>query len=380
MNGGDRRVGALAALAGLDLITAGRLRALLARHEPEGAFEVAAGRLVPHPAIEPMLTGDLRAAWAASAARRDPGEWAQRCHRLGVTAVALGDADYPDVLVNDPQPPATLFSRGDWSSLDARRIGIVGTRNATGPGCEFAGLLGRELAAAGVTVVSGLAKGIDGAAHRGVMRVDGARAVAVVANGPDSPYPRQHRELWHDVATSGLLISEWPPGTEPEKFRFPMRNRIIAALSEVLVVVESRERGGSLTTAREALERGVEVMAVPGSVNNRAAAGTNQLIRDGASPVTCVGDVLVALGLDHRHSDRSSFDPRPLPRGVEAAVLERCRVDACTLDTVVSELELTVTDAAMTLARLERSGWLRECGGWFEAVQSWESSSWAGAS
>ena len=135
-------------------------------------------------------------------------------------------------------------------------------------------------------MVSGLAKGIDGAAHRGVMRVDGTRAVAVVANGPDSPYPRQHRELWHDVATSGLLISEWPPGTEPEKFRFPMRNRIIAALSEVLVVVESRERGGSLTTAREALERGVDVMAVPGSVNNRAAAGTNQLIRDGASPVT----------------------------------------------------------------------------------------------
>jgi DNA processing protein len=380
MSAGNRRVGALAALAGFDLVTAGRLRALLARHEPEEAFEVAAGRLAPNPALEPMLTADLRRAWAASANRRDPGEWAERCHRLGITAVAHGDADYPEVLVNDPQPPAALFVRGDWSSLDARRVGIVGTRNATGPGCEFAGLLGRELAVEGVTVVSGLAKGIDGAAHRGVMRVDGTRAVAVVANGPDSPYPRHHRELWHDVATSGLLISEWPPGTEPEKFRFPMRNRIIAALSEVLVVVESRERGGSLTTAREALERGVDVMAVPGSVNNRAAAGTNQLIRDGALPVTGVDDVLVALGLDHRHAARSGFDPRPLPRGVEATVLERCRVDACTLDTIVSELSLTVTDAAMTLARLERSGWLRECGGWFEAVRSWETSSWAGAS
>jgi DNA processing protein len=380
MNAGDRRVGALAALAGLDLITSGRLRALLARHEPEEAYDVAAGRAVPHPAIEPMLTPDLRAAWASSAARRDPGEWAERCHRIGVTAVAYGDADYPDALVHDPQPPAALFVRGDWSSLDARRVGIVGTRNATGPGCEFAGALGRELATEGVTVVSGLAKGIDGAAHRGVLRVDGRRAVGVVANGPDAPYPRQHRELWNEIATTGLLISEWPPGTEPEKFRFPLRNRIIAALSEVLVVVESRERGGSLTTAREALERGIDVMAVPGSVNNRAAAGTNQLIRDGASPVTGVGDILLVLGLDHRHADRSGFDPRPLPRGVEARVLDRCRVDACTLDTIVSELELTVTEAAMTLARLERSGWLCECGGWFEAVRSWEASTWSGVS
>lgn len=374
MNAADHRVGALAALAGFDLITPARLRSLLARHEPEEAYEVAAGRTRPHPAIEPMLTDDLRRAWAASATRRDPREWAERCQRFGVDAVVLGDVDYPEMLVNDPQPPAVLFVRGDWLALDARRVGIVGTRNATGPGCEFSRILGSELAAEGVTVVSGLAKGIDGAAHRGVLRVDGRRAVAVVANGPDEPYPRQNGELWNAIAASGLLISEWPPGTEPERFRFPLRNRIIAALSEVLVVVESRERGGSLTTAREALERGIDVMAVPGSVNSRAAAGTNQLIRDGATPVTGVGDVMLTLGLDHRHSSRSGFDPRPLPRGVEAAVLERCRIDACTIDTVVSELDLSVTDAAMTLARLERSGWLRECGGWFEAVQVWEPS------
>ncbi len=368
--GADMRTGALAALAGLDLATAARLRVLLAYHDPIEALAVAGGRCRAHPAVERMLTPELRSAWSASAGRRDAAEWAARCSRVGIGAVTPADTEYPGVLQHDPQPPAVLFFRGCWSALDARRVGIVGTRNATGPGCTCAATLGVQLGEVGVTVVSGLAKGIDGAAHRGVLRSDPQRAVGVVANGLDAPYPRQHRELWNAVAESGILLSEWPPGTEPERFRFPQRNRIIAALSEVLVVVESRERGGSLTTAREALERGVDVMAVPGSVNNRAAAGTNQLIRDGAVPVTEVSDILLALGLDHRRSTPSAFDPRPLPRGAEAAVLDRCRADACTLDTIVAELGFTITDAAMTLARLERSGWVRESGGWFEEVTS----------
>lgn len=369
--GADLRTGALAALAGLDLVTTARLRMLLAHHEPGEALAVAAGRCRPHPAVEPMMTPELRRAWALSAAQREHGEWAARCARVGVGAITLADEAFPEVLRSDPQPPAVLFFRGDWTALDVRRVGIVGTRNATGPGCDFAATLGRQLAEQGVTVVSGLAKGIDGAAHRGVLRADGRRAVGVVANGLDSPYPRVHRELWNAVAEGGLLLSEWPPGTEPEKFRFPLRNRIIAGLSELLVVVESRERGGSLTTAREALERGVDVMAVPGSINNRAAAGTNQLIRDGATPVTEVADILLALGLDHRRSHPTAFDSRPLPRGAEALVLDRCRADPSTLDTIVAELGFSITDAAMTLARLERSGWVRESGGWFEEVGPW---------
>lgn len=366
----DRRCGALAALAGMESMTAARLRVLLAHHDPEEAYEVAAGRARPHPAVAPMLDEAVAACWAISARRRQPDEWANRCRAVGVGAATAHDDVYPEVLHTDPQPPAVLFWRGDWSALVGRRVGIVGTRNATGPGREFAARLGHCLAGAGVAVISGLAKGIDGAAHRGTLRADPRRAVAVVANGLDSPYPRVHAELWEAVAAGGLLLSEWPPGTAPERFRFPQRNRILAALSEVLVVVESRERGGSLTTAREALERSIEVMAVPGSVNNRAAAGTNQLIRDGATPVTDAADVLLALGLDHRRDGRS-FDPRPLPRGVEDDVLQRCRADPCTLDDLVRELGMTITEAAMTLARLERSGWVRESGGWFEEVVSW---------
>jgi DNA processing protein len=150
-----------------------------------------------------------------------------------------------------------------------------------------------------------------------------------------------------------------------------MRNRILAALCEVLVVVESRERGGSLITARAALERDIEVMAVPGSVRNRAAIGTNQLLRDGAAPVMGVDDVLVALGLDHRRAGHVDYDPRPLPRGDEATVLDACRRDPCTLDDVVTGLGMPINEAAIALARLERTGWIREAGGWFEAVVSW---------
>ena len=363
--------GTLAALAGFDLMTVARLHALLAHHEPAEAFAVAAGHAAPAPAVAAMMRPPIVGAWRASAARRDPTTWASACRAVGIVAVTARDDAFPAPLRVDPQPPAVLFVRGDLAVLEGRRAGVVGTRNATQSGRDTAFALGRALADAGVTVVSGLAKGIDGAAHRGVLAAPEGRPAAVVGNGPDRPYPRVHRELWSEVCERGVLLSEWPPGTPPEPFRFPMRNRIIAALSEVLVVVESRERGGSLITAQAALERSVEVLAVPGSPRNRAAAGTNHLLRDGAAPVTGVEDVLVALGLDTRRVGPAPFDPRPLPRGVEADVLAACRDDPRTLDDVVRALALPMADAAMALARLERTGWVRESGGWFEPVVSW---------
>lgn len=363
--------GWLAALAGFDLMTPARLRALVAHHEPAEAFAVAAGLATPHVVVRALLTTELAAAWRASAQRRSPEEWSARCAQAGITAHTMVDATYPAPLRLDPEPPAVLFVRGDLAVLEARRVGVVGTRNATQAGRDTAFELGRALADAGVAVVSGLAKGIDGAAHRGVLAVPAGRPVAVVGNGPDQAYPRVHERLWADVCERGVLLSEWPPGTPPEAYRFPLRNRILAALSEVLVVVESRERGGSLITAQAAIERDVEVMAVPGSVRNRAAAGTNQLLRDGAAPVTSPDDVLVALGLDTRRRGGVTYDPRALPRGVEAEVLAACREDPRTLDDLVRLLELPIAEVAIALARLERAGWVREAGGWFEPVVSW---------
>lgn len=363
----------VAALAGFERMTTNRLSGLLAHRSPEDAFVIATGGCAPP---EPFATlfarePDLVAAWRRSAVQRPPDEVWQQCLGAGVDVVVAGDRRYPAPLLDDPRRPAALFVRGDLGVLDARRVGIVGTRNATQRGRETAARFGYELAAEGVVVVSGLAKGIDGAAHRGALAVDGAPPVAVVGTGPDRPYPAQHAPLWEAVAKRGALISEWPPGTAPEAFRFPLRNRILAALVEVLVVVESRERGGSLITAREAAERGVEVFAVPGALQSRAALGTNKLLCDGASPATETADLLMALGLDRRRAGRSRHDPRSLPTSRDRRLIDACRAAPQTLEGLSSSYGGSLVDTAMAVARLAHAGWLRETAGWFESVDDW---------
>jgi DNA processing protein len=365
--------GYVAALAGFERMTSARLSSLLSGRSPADAFSVAAGELRPPAPIASLFQRDpaLAASWRVDATRRPADEVWQRCVEVGVSVVLPGDSAFPPQLLDDPRRPAVLFVRGDLDVLDARRVGIVGTRNATQRGRETAARFGHELSNAGVVVVSGLAKGIDGAAHRGALAVADAHPVAVVGSGLDRPYPVQHAELWEAVAERGALVSEWPPGTAPDAFRFPLRNRILAALVEVLVVVESRERGGSLITAREAAERGVEVFAVPGPVRSRASMGTNRLLCDGAAPATEVADVLMALGLDGRRAGRSRFDPRPRPDADGLVFVSACRTAARSIEELAVESGRSVVDVALSVARLEHAGWLRETGGWFEAIDEW---------
>lgn len=365
--------GSLAALAGLDRMTTRRLRVLLDGVTPEEAYAVVAGEQRPSRRVTAMFAENegITKSWRDEARRRNPADCWRQCVEHGVSVVTPADDAFPSQLLGDPACPAVLFVRGELSVLDARRVGIVGTRNATRRGCQTAARFGNELAAEGVVVVSGLARGVDGAAHRGALSVPGARPVGVVGNGLDRPYPKLHTTLWNEVADRGALISEWPPGTLPDAFRFPLRNRILAALVEVLVVVESRGRGGSLITAKEAGDRSVALMAVPGSVHSKASEGTNRLLADGAAPAIETADVLMALGLDHRRAGRSRFDPRPAPRGVAAEVVAACRAEARTLDAILLLTGLALGEAAMEVARLEHDGWLREVGGWFEAVDEW---------
>jgi len=255
--------------------------------------------------------------------------------------------------------------------LAVRRVGIVGTRNPTRRGAQIAARFGDELAAAGVCVVSGLALGVDGAAHRGALAAASAAPAAVVANGHGDPYPRRHRALWEQVAEVGVIVSEWPPGTAPDPFRFPQRNRILAALSELVVVIESRERGGSLITAREAAERGIDVFAVPGPIDQRSCVGTNRLLEDGAAPAASTDTVLAALGLDTRRAGSRRFDARPRPAGDEAVALDLCRVRPQSVESVAASERWDLARAAMALARLERTGWAAESGGWFEQVDEY---------
>lgn len=368
----------VAALAGFRNMNVHRLSALLRHHEPAEAWAVVLGEQPAVGLIAQVLAANppVRASWRRCAIEREPARIWQQCLDLGLEVLAMGHSGYPAGLLDDQLPPPVLFARGDMALLEGRRASIVGTRNATAGGRATARLLGHGLAAAGVHVLSGLARGVDGHAHRGALvavaeNADSAgRPIGIVASGHDVIYPREHADLWAAVGERGLLLSESPPGTPPEPHRFPLRNRIVAALSEVVIVVESRERGGSLITASAAIDRSIPVMAVPGPVDRRSAAGTNRLICDGAAPVLGVDDVLIALSYQNGRSAVMAADLRPRPRGVDLAVYRVIAEDARTIDGVALTLGLSLVDAAMGLARLEANGWVAQADGWFERAGS----------
>ena len=212
--------------------------------------------------------------------------------KLGARHLFLGDADYPLLLAQLDDAPATLMVRGDMALLARPVVAMVGARNASAAACRFARQLAAELARERVSVVSGLARGIDTAAHVGSL--DGG-TVAVIAGGIDVAYPPENAELQERIAQAGLLIAEQPPGVEPRARHFPHRNRIIAGLALGTVVVEAAPKSGSLITARLAAEMGREVMAVPGSPLDPRAQGCNGLIRDGATLVQCAADILETI-------------------------------------------------------------------------------------
>jgi DNA processing protein len=284
-----------------------------------------------------------------------------------VDVVRLGDAGYPALLADDHEAPAVLYSQGSYAALDCPRVAIIGTRRCSGYGRQVATRLGRELAAAGVVVVSGLALGIDGAAHNGALAARAAPVVGVVGSGLDVVYPSYHRQLWADVAGSGLLLSEAPLGARPEAWRFPKRNRIIAALAQAVVVVESHAKGGSNHTVAAAIDRSIPVLAVPGPITSPASAGANRLIAEGCAPVTDVDDVLVAIGL-HPRVDAAIGDSRPPPDALSAAVLAAVGWTPTTLEGVSGRAGVAPGDTALALTRLEADKWVRCTAGWWERL------------
>jgi DNA processing protein len=213
----------------------------------------------------------------------------------GLTLLAYHDPDYPRLLWQIPDPPIGLWVRGDPAALLSPAIAVVGARDATPAGLDAARRIGRDIAEAGLTVVSGLARGIDAAAHAGALEAGGT-TIAVVGCGADVVYPSGHVGLAANVAAAGAIVSEFPPGTPPLPWHFPLRNRIISGLSRGVVVVEASERSGSLITARAALEQGREVLAVPGGIASGRHRGCHRLIKDGARLVETVEDVLEQVG------------------------------------------------------------------------------------
>ncbi|MBI2833367.1 MAG: DNA-protecting protein DprA [Acidobacteria bacterium] len=241
-------------------------------------------------------------------ARRRTGRALEDATRLALAVVPLGDDRYPPLLAAIPDPPIVLWVRGDCGVLRDAAVAIVGSRAASRYGLDVAAHLAMELGRAGATVVSGLARGVDSAAHRGAVEAR-ARTVAVLGSGVDVVYPPEHRALAEAIAADGAVVSELPPGAPPKPQHFPLRNRIISGLSLAVVVVEASERSGSLITARRALEQGREVLAVPGNILSGRHRGTHGLLRDGAKIVETADDILEELKWPARCSSPPGSEP-----------------------------------------------------------------------
>lgn len=291
----------------------------------------------------------------------DLGKELARVQQLGLQVLPMDDPQYPARLKEIESPPLVLYLSGQLLPQDEWAAAIVGTRGATPYGKAVAAELAGGLAASGVTVVSGLARGIDGIAHQAALEA-GGRTLAVLGSGLDHIYPPEHRNLARSIASSGAVLSDYPLGTSPEGGNFPARNRIIAGLSLAVIVVEAGESSGALITADFAAEQGRDVFAVPGRIYDRGSLGTNRLIAAGAFPVTTVDDVLEVLNLE---SVAAAAPREPsLPKdATERRVLEALSADPVHIDELRERCELPIAELTACLSMLELRGQARQVGG-----------------
>jgi DNA processing protein len=352
-------------------------------HLPEEAYAAALASVpgMGPAALRALLASDPPSeAWARERVRESLGTddhvariWALHEER-DISVVSADSPGYPRRLAQDPEAPAVLFCLGNPDVLnDWPTVALVGTRSPTRYGIGVAAQFGADLSAAGVSVVSGLALGIDGAAHEGACSA-GAPPIAVVAGGLEEPYPRRHSQLWERVASHGVVVSESPVGVPTEKWRFPVRNRLLAALSDVVVVVESREHGGSMHTVDAAGARGIPVGAVPGSIRSPTSVGTNALLAEGAFLMRDLTDILTVLSLEGtyvavpRPPGPGGGAPTPVADLSEAdqALQAALSPDPTALDELARITGLDLPALCGGLERLARAGRARDAGGWWE--------------
>ena len=294
----------------------------------------------------------------------DEGEYRASLAAQNFRFVGRSEPEYPPLLRELHDPPPGLFVRAsaELGVLCRPAVAIVGARACSGYGSQVARVVARELAGAGLVVVSGLARGVDGEAHRGALDAGGT-TVAVLGCGIDRDYPAAHAQLAARICDRGLVVSEYAPGVEPAPWRFPARNRVIAALAAATVVVEARERSGALITADFALEAGREVFAVPGEITSTLSRGTNALLRLGATPFTAATDVLEVLGVE-------APEPAPLDLDEQATrVLDVLAAAAAGVDELVRGTGLDAAAVATALAELELAGAVTEAEGVYRGVR-----------
>jgi DNA processing protein len=339
----------------------------LASLTPRRLLELSERRGKASSCLRAVLEGQAGSeADRALAASTDPLEVAGRLEKLGARLVAAGDPEYPEDLADLFDPPAGLFVRG---SIEAGRprVAVVGARNCSPAGSEMAWALGRALAEAGVWVVSGAARGVDSAAHRGALAAGGP-TVAVLGCGIDISYPRQNRGMLEAIVRHGALVTEYPPGTPPEPFRFPARNRIVAGLARAVVVVEGATGSGSMITADHALDLGRDVFAVPGPATSELAEVPLALIREGAALIRGPDDLMADLGLTA--SAPTTSLPKDHERDVNVGGVERVVWEALTAsstaDALAAAVGLPLPQVVSALVGLELRGRVASVGGRYQ--------------
>jgi len=301
---------------------------------------------------------------AAEEAARFADDQVRRAERTGSALLPFWDEEYPPLLRNIYDPPPVLFVRGKLERADADAVAVVGTRRPSTYGLLMAERLAAALASAGLTVTSGLARGIDAAAHAACLRA-GGRTVAVIGSGLDVMYPAEHRALADSIAARGAVLSELPFGSSPDAANFPRRNRIVSGMTLATLVVETAPAGGAMITAAQALEEGREVFAVPSAVSGARPSGTNRLIREGKAKLTeCVEDILAEI------APRLSAAARPARARVpetltlfEQSVLDALGEEPLHLDVLAARARLTPADALARLLALEFKGAVRQMPG-----------------
>ncbi len=354
---------ALNSIAGLGPVRFGRL--LEKYGSPEAVFEESADGLVRGGFLTTALAGRLRDPAIMENARRQ----VERARELGITILTLADKTYSPYLREIFAPPPVLFVRGDLSALSRHGVAVVGSRFPTAYGKLAATRISSELVESGFVVVSGLAHGIDTAAHEAALAAGGT-TIAVLGSGIDQIYPRQNRALSESIAGKGLLVSEFPVGTAPEAFNFPRRNRIISGCSAAVVVVEAGERSGSLITARYALQQGREVCAVPGPINSPLSMGTFCLLRDGAAPVRSGAELAESLGrATGMNLGTAAGGPvqaelsESVFTGDERRVFESLSHEPSRIDELAERHRLPIPDMLVVLLNLELKGLIQQCSG-----------------
>ncbi len=324
-----------------------------------GAWNAPESQLVSTGGFNPLQAAEI----ASSRKSMQPKDELEKLNQTGINYIEFENPAYPEILKNIFDPPPGIFVRGGICTGGQLSVAVVGSRKPTPYGVAVAERLASGLSSAGITVVSGMARGIDTAAHKGALKA-GGRTIAVLGCGVDVVYPRENKRIMEEIASSGAVISEFPPGSEPGAWHFPVRNRIISGLSRAVVVVEAAARSGALITADIALEQGRDVMAVPGNISSPLSCGPNRLIKQGARLVEGVADILDELGIDRLFSGVLETE-KSYPRltGDEDKLMKLLTLEPLALDKLVEESGLATQQVLAALMFLELKGLARQLPG-----------------